>query len=63
MVDLGGSGWEAVAVAALERIAAGDVGGGLVAAVDAVGDVLAEHFPWTEGDRNELPDRLVVRRE
>jgi len=24
---------------------------------------LAEHFPWREGDRNEIPDRVIVRRE
>ena len=26
-------------------------------------DQLAESFPWQEGDRNEIPDRVIVRRE
>jgi LemA protein len=26
-------------------------------------DQLAESFPWQEGDRNEIPDRVVVRHE
>jgi putative membrane protein len=36
---------------------------GLVAAVEECGRVLAEHFPPRADDTNELPDRLVVRRE
>lgn len=32
---------------------------GLVAAVERVGAVLAEHFPRAEDDHNELPDRLI----
>ena len=26
-------------------------------------DQLAESFPWQEGDRNEIPDRVIVRHE
>ena len=37
----------------------GRAGDGLVAAVEAVGRVLAAHFPREENDVNELPDRLV----
>jgi uncharacterized membrane protein len=33
---------------------------GFVRAVDAVGDVLATHFPGGRSDTNELPDRLFV---
>jgi putative membrane protein len=56
--------WDGVAELALAAIARGDLTGGLIAAVDACGEVLAQHVPWTGpgGDRNELPDRLVVRR-
>ena len=32
---------------------------GFVQAVEAVGTVLAEHFPVTPGDVNELDDHLV----
>ena len=36
-----------------------DLGEGLAVAVDKVGVVLAEHFPRSANDRNELPDRLI----
>ena len=32
---------------------------GMIAAVEKVGAVLAEHFPRAEDDTNELPDRLI----
>ena len=32
---------------------------GIVAAIERVGAVLAEHFPRTEGDINEIPDKLI----
>jgi putative membrane protein len=32
---------------------------GFVTAIEAVGRVLAEHFPLSPGDANELDDRLV----
>jgi putative membrane protein len=35
------------------------VGDGIVAAVERVGTVLAEHFPRSEGDINEIPDKLI----
>jgi putative membrane protein len=37
----------------------GRPGAGMAAAVERIGAVLAEHFPRTAGDANELPDRLV----
>ncbi|MEM7305897.1 MAG: TPM domain-containing protein [Planctomycetota bacterium] len=55
--------WEQVDDAILAGVRAGDLGGGLIRGVELCGDVLAEHFPWEEGDRNEVPDRVVVRRE
>ena len=44
----------------LAEIHKGHVGEGLAAGVRDVGKVLAEHFPRSEGDVNELPDRLIV---
>ena len=32
---------------------------GLVAAIGIVGDVLAEHFPRSAADTNEIPDKLI----
>ncbi len=37
----------------------GRPGEGMTAAVERIGTVLAEHFPQTVGDANELADRLV----
>jgi putative membrane protein len=34
-------------------------GDGMAEAVTQIGKVLAEHFPRSEGDTNELPDRLI----
>jgi len=55
--------WHETDAAILAGIRAGSLRDGLVAGIGRAGDVLAEHFPWAEGDRNELPDRLIVRRE
>ncbi|RKY22553.1 MAG: hypothetical protein DRQ55_00515 [Planctomycetota bacterium] len=60
---MGPERWAEVTGGLLREVAAGRLGEGLVAAVDAAGEALAEHFPWVDGDRNELPDRLIVRRE
>jgi putative membrane protein len=51
--------WGEAMAAMLTEIRAGRLAAGLVAAVDKVGAVLAEHFPRAEDDRNELPDRLI----
>jgi len=37
----------------------GNIASGMVAAIDKVGLVLADHFPIADGDVNELPDRLI----
>ena len=55
--------WQRADEAVLRGIVQGSLTDGLVAGIEEVGTVLAEHFPWTEGDRNELPDRLIVRAE
>ena len=56
---LGQDGWERVRDGMAERFRNGDFAGGLVYAVEAVGRVLAEAFPWQEDDENELPDAVV----
>ena len=54
--------WREVDAAILAGIRAGSLRDGLVEGIRRCGDVLAEQFPWQDGDRNELPDRLIVRR-
>ncbi len=55
--------WKATDEAILKGIAAGSLKEGLIGGIRSAGAVLAEHFPWKDGDRNEVPDRLIVRRE
>ena len=54
-----GSTWGEAMAALLESVREGRVGDGLVAAVERVGTVLAEHFPRSVADRNEIPDKLI----
>jgi putative membrane protein len=41
------------------EVKAGRPGAGMAKAVERVGAVLAEHFPRSQADTNELPDRLI----
>ena len=43
----------------VEEVKAGRPGAGMAKAVERIGAVLAEHFPKTGADQNELPDRLI----
>jgi putative membrane protein len=43
----------------LVEVKQGRVGDGIVAAIERVGAVLAEHFPRLADDRNEIPDKLI----
>ena len=51
--------WGEAMAAMLAEIRAGRIADGLIAAVDKVGAVLAQHFPRSGDDTNELPDRLI----
>jgi len=51
--------WGDAMAALLVEVKQGRVGDGIVAAVERVGTVLAEHFPRSEGDINEIPDKLI----
>lgn len=51
--------WGDAMAAMLAELKQDHLADGLIAAVDRVGQVLAEHFPRAEDDRNELPDRLI----
>lgn len=54
--------WDAICRAATAAFARGDHAAGALAAVDAVGDLLAAHFPAGDGGRNpnELDDAPVL---
>ncbi len=55
--------WTAARDAVLHGIERGSLRDGLITGIGQVGDVLSTHFPWQTGDRNEVPDRLVVQGE
>ncbi|MXP41531.1 hypothetical protein GRI75_07735 [Altererythrobacter soli] len=51
--------WGEAMAAMLAELKQGRLAEGMIAAVERVGAVLAEHFPRAEDDINELPDRLI----
>jgi putative membrane protein len=51
--------WGEAMAAMLAELKRGQCGAGVVAAVERVGQVLAEHLPRQSEDVNELPDRLI----
>jgi putative membrane protein len=51
--------WGDAMSALLAHVKDGRIADGMVAAVQKVGAVLAEHFPRAEHDVNELPDQLI----
>jgi putative membrane protein len=51
--------WGAALAAMLSELKQDRMAEGLIAAVERVGAVLAEHFPRAADDSNELPDRLI----
>ena len=51
--------WGEAMAALLVEVKAGRPADGIVAAVAQVGAVLAEHFPRTSADTNEIPDKLI----
>ncbi len=55
--------WEHTDRAILDGIRGGSLRTGLVNGIRVAADLLETHFPWKDGDRNEIPDRVIVRRE
>ncbi|HVI99250.1 MAG TPA: hypothetical protein VM657_09310 [Sphingomonas sp.] len=51
--------WGDAMAALVDEVRAGRPGEGMAAAVGHVGAILAETFPKSETDTNELPDRLI----
>jgi len=51
--------WGEAMAALIKDVKEGRPGDGIVAAVGLIGDVLAEHFPKSSEDSNEIPDKLI----
>jgi putative membrane protein len=51
--------WGEAMAALLVEVREGRAGDGMVAAIGQVGAVLAEHFPRSAADTNEIPDKLI----
>ena len=57
---VGPQGWERICRKMEAAFRQGDFKGGVVGGIQEVTSHLAEHFPPTSDDRNELPDKPVV---
>ena len=51
--------WGEAMAALLVEVKAGRTADGMIAAIEQVGTVLAEHFPRSSADTNEIPDKLI----
>ena len=51
--------WGEAMAALLVEVKAGRIADGMTAAIAIVGTVLAEHFPRSAADTNEIPDKLI----
>ncbi|WP_324807058.1 hypothetical protein SH584_11045 [Sphingomonas sp. LY29] len=51
--------WGEAMAALLAEVKQGRPADGIVAAIGLIGEVLAQHFPKTAGDSNEIPDKLI----
>ena len=51
--------WDQAVAAFVERVRTGRIAEGFLAAIGLVGDRLAEHFPPSADDVDELPNRLI----
>jgi uncharacterized membrane protein len=57
---VGSAAWEAICGEMQQEFARGQFERGAVIGVRAISDLLAEHFPPSGEDRNDLPDKPVV---
>jgi putative membrane protein len=51
--------WGEAMHALISEVREGRVADGMVAAIERIGVVLAEHFPRSAEDKNEIPDKLI----
>jgi len=52
--------WDGIVHNFTARVHGGEIGAGFIEAIGACGDILESHFPIQPGDKNELPDHLVI---
>jgi len=52
--------WGEAMALLIDAVCQDRAGDGMVAAVERIGRILAEHFPRSADDTNELPDRLII---
>jgi uncharacterized membrane protein len=50
--------WDSIKEKMSEQFVEGNIAGGLEAGILMAGEALKEHFPYQEGDVNELPDEI-----
>lgn len=50
--------WESTKDAIVDQFKKGNFKQGLIDGILKAGQQLQEHFPWTEGDKNELSDKI-----
>jgi putative membrane protein len=51
--------WDEAVARFIEQVRAGKVADGFIATIALVGERLAEHFPGTADDPDQLPNRLI----
>ena len=51
--------WDEAVAKFVEQVRAGQVADGFLATIAVIGERLAEHFPATTDDPDELPNRLI----
>jgi len=51
--------WGEAMAALIDEVKRGRPADGIIAAIERVGVVLAEHFPRSATDKNEIPDKLI----
>lgn len=52
--------WQRICNLMQAEFQAGHFGNGVVAAVEEIGQLLEQHFPYTQGDNNELSNKPVM---
>lgn len=58
---LDATAWQEVVDLMIDGVKSGDLAGGMCAAIDRCGELLAAHFPIAADDANELRDHLIVK--